>query len=51
MQNGATAPTTGVYAIGDIVWNTNPQPTGYVGWVCTRDGTPGLWKPFGAIGT
>ena len=51
MQNGASTPTTGVYTIGDIVWNTNPQPTGYVGWVCTRDGTPGIWKPFGQIGS
>jgi hypothetical protein len=49
MQNGAAIPTAGVYAVGDIVWNTNPTPTGYVGWVCVRDGTPGTWKAFGAI--
>ena len=49
MENGAAAPTAGVYTVGDIVWNTNPTPTGYVGWVCTRDGTPGLWKAFGVI--
>lgn len=49
MENGAAAPTAGVYAVGDIVWNTNPTPTGYVGWVCVRDGTPGVWKAFGAI--
>ena len=49
MENGAAAPTAGIYAIGDIVWNTNPTPTGYVGWVCVRDGTPGTWKAFGAI--
>lgn len=49
MQNGVAAPTAGTYALGDIVWNSNPQPTGYVGWVCTRAGTPGLWKPFGQI--
>ena len=49
MENGAAAPTAGVYAVGDIVWNTNPTPTGYVGWVCIRDGTPGIWKAFGAI--
>ena len=49
MENGAAAPTAGTYAVGDIVWNTNPTPTGYVGWVCVRDGTPGIWKAFGAI--
>jgi hypothetical protein len=31
------------------VWNNNPQPTGYVGWVCTREGTPGDWSGFGLI--
>ena len=42
-------PTSGSYKIGDIVWNSKPKPTGYVGWICTRDGTPGEWKPFGQI--
>lgn len=49
MQSGAKAPTAGMYALGDIVWNSNPSPTGYVGWICVREGTPGLWKPFGQI--
>lgn len=48
---GDRVPTSGTYAKGDIVWNVNPQPTGYVGWVCTREGTPGTWKPFGQIGS
>jgi len=43
-------PTSGSYQRGDIVWNDQPQPTGYVGWVCVREGTPGNWKPFGHIG-
>lgn len=42
-------PTVGSYKKGDIVWNSNPQPTGYIGWVCIQDGTPGEWKPFGQI--
>jgi len=42
-------PTSGTYQKGDIVWNENPRPTGYVGWVCVREGTPGEWKPFGQI--
>jgi len=49
MQSGATVPSAGVYALGDIVWNSNPKPTGYVGWICTRGGTPGTWKAFGSI--
>lgn len=42
-------PTNGSYKKGDIAYNTNPQPTGYVGWVCTREGTPGEWRSFGKI--
>ena len=48
-QVGAYPPTTGPYLSGDIVWNNNPQPTGYVGWICTRPGSPGEWKAFGLI--
>lgn len=42
-------PTSGNYRKGDIVWNSNPQPSGYVGWICVREGTPGEWKPFAQI--
>jgi len=48
-ENGTAAPTSGGYVQGDIVWNTNPIPTGYVGWICVRSGNPGEWKPFGQI--
>jgi hypothetical protein len=46
---GTGVPESGNYRKGDIVWNSNPQPTGYVGWICIREGTPGDWKPFGLI--
>jgi hypothetical protein len=46
---GSSAPTSGAYRIGDIVWNSQPRPTGYVGWICTKEGTPGVWKTFGPI--
>ena len=46
---GDDLPSTGNYVVGDIVWNSNPQPTGYVGWICIRDGSPGTWKAFGQI--
>lgn len=42
-------PQSGNFAKGDIVWNSDPKPTGYVGWICVRAGTPGEWKPFGQI--
>ena len=42
-------PTSGTYKLGDIVWNSNPVPTGYIGWVCIRDGSPGEWKSFAQI--
>tara|TARA_B100000674_G_scaffold124364_1_gene95334 strand:+ start:2486 stop:3598 length:1113 start_codon:yes stop_codon:yes gene_type:complete len=50
MEVGSEVPNSGNYKKGDIVWNTNPAPTGYVGWICIQDGTPGEWKPFGQIG-
>jgi hypothetical protein len=46
---GTAAPTAGVYSIGDITWNTSPTAGGKVGWICVTAGTPGTWKPFGAI--
>ncbi len=45
-------PTSGSYATGDIIYNTNPVPGGHVGWVCTTGGTAGstaVFKPFGGI--
>lgn len=50
-ESGNDMPTTGTYSKGDIIWNSNPQSTGYVGWICIKEGTPGMWKPFGQIGT
>lgn len=49
MESGKMAPRDGTYKKGDIVWNNNPKPTGYIGWVCTREGTPGEWSAFGLI--
>jgi len=45
----ADTPESGYYLEGDIVWNNKPKPTGFVGWVCVREGTPGEWKAFGQI--
>lgn len=45
----AALPATGNWKQGDIVYNTNPQPGAFVGWICTTGGSPGTWKAFGAI--
>lgn len=42
-------PTEGRYNKGDIVWNTDPKATDYIGWVCVTPGSPGAWLPFGVI--
>jgi hypothetical protein len=47
----ATHPISGAYNTGDIVWNTEPKVNNFVGWVCVQAGDPGIWAPFGKIGT
>ena len=47
----ASAPASGTYEVGDIVYNNTPAAAGFIGWVCTTAGTPGTWKTFGAIST
>lgn len=42
-------PQAGNFNLGDICWNGNPKVGGFVGWVCTRAGNPGMWSPFGEI--
>ena len=44
------APTTGTWAIGDTISNSNPAELGvalskYIitGWICTAAGNPGTW--------
>ena len=46
---GTSAPTNGSFSKGDICWNSNPTSDNYIGWVCTQEGAPGVWLPFGAI--
>jgi len=47
--NGSVMPTGSNYEVGDICWNTNPQPNSYIGWVCVTQGDPSQWLPFGEI--
>lgn len=48
--NAARPPEDGIWTKGDIAWNSQPDDTGFVGWVCITGGRPGEWKPFGYIG-
>jgi hypothetical protein len=48
-SHGHAAPQTGQWKKADIVWNTEPQDNGFVGWICVVSGSPGIWKPFGHI--
>ena len=49
IMTGTAIPDNGTFRQGDVMYNTNAVATGYVGWVCVRDGTPGEWKAFGQI--
>jgi hypothetical protein len=47
-----TTPASGIFVVGDVVWNTAPAAGGTMGWVCTTAGTVGsgaVFKTFGAI--
>ena len=46
----AEKPTVGEFNKGDIVWNSEPAVSSYVGWICIKSGNPGTWEPFGKIG-
>lgn len=46
---GSSIPNSGFWRKGDIVWNDDAKPTGHVGWICIREGTPGEWRTFGNI--
>ena len=47
----SSIPTTGTWAVGDVVYNSTPTSGGYLGWVCTTAGAPGtfVFKTFGLI--
>lgn len=45
----STAPAAGDWVRGEVVWDSSPTASDFIGWVCTSSGTPGTWKTFGAI--
>jgi hypothetical protein len=48
---GAAAPTTGTWAVGDIVYHTDAAAGETPAWYCTTAGTPGTWTAFAVLGT
>jgi hypothetical protein len=52
IKTASAAPTGGAvsYYIGDIVYNSAPAAGQPVGWLCTANGAPGTWLPFGQVG-
>ena len=40
---------SGGFNEGDVVWNNYPISGKFVGWVCTKAGSPGIWNGFGRI--
>lgn len=49
IQNYSGYPIEGTWKRGDMVFTNQPIAGGYVGYICTDAGTPGVWKGFGLI--
>ena len=47
--SGNEPPSSGGFNEGDVVWNNYPISGKFVGWVCTKAGSPGIWNGFGRI--
>ena len=51
---GTQPPVEGIWQKGDGVVNIDPDPNvpskAWRGWICIKEGEPGAWKPYGAIG-
>ncbi len=46
---GASAPTTGTWALPFVRFHSNPVLGGNVGWLLIAAGTPGTWASFGFV--
>jgi len=51
---GIEPPKTGAWQKGDRILNTDPDPAipgkAWAGWICIKEGEPGKWRPYGALG-
>ena len=48
-RHGDAPPASGLWARGDVVWNSAPWTGAPLGWVCTSAGTPGVWNVLGRV--
>ena len=51
LPRASSAPTSGTWAYGDIVFTNAPVGGGSIGWICVQAGTPGKWRSFGTVAT
>lgn len=49
LEYRTAAPSTGTWARGDIVWNSQPSALGTPGWICTTAGSPGTWSAMASL--
>ena len=42
--SGTSAPASGTYVQGDMMFNSAPAAAGPMGWMCVAGGSPGTWK-------
>jgi hypothetical protein len=49
MEWGATAPSSGAWRPGDVVWSTAPREGAPAGWICVAAGEPGEWKAMSIV--
>jgi len=47
---GSTAPSSGNWSVGDIIWNVSPAAGEPMGWVCIDPAGSGTWQVFGQAG-
>lgn len=44
-----TAADENFHEWGEILLNSAPEKGGILGWICTAEGRPGTWAPFGVV--
>ncbi len=44
----SAVPASGTWALGDLVFDSNPSDGASTGWICTVAGSPGTWRTIGS---
>ncbi len=50
-RNGrrSAPPAKGYWYVGEKIEVAKPTVGGFIGWICVRDGSPGVWRSYGKI--